>query len=215
MRQRSELLAQVQQTTSPYNLPEIGQNLAYQANRDGVAEHGAEPAGHKRLAVDCALLTDDDPLLSALEWSLVKRATPHEANTCYRRRAVPGVGTIRARVRRDDIHDSRRLPRVQDVAAYGRLVTCARPSAGKREGNSGPPIGTADLTWACSDAAVLCRRHHPAGQKDLARFENTHGHGKAWTILAHQLARAVYDRRTRASVCALDTFLGGSGEPRG
>ena len=38
MRQRAELLAHVQHTTSQYNLPEIGKKIAYQANRDRVAE---------------------------------------------------------------------------------------------------------------------------------------------------------------------------------
>ena len=38
MRKWAELLAHIQKTTSPYNLPEIGTKLAYKANRQGVAE---------------------------------------------------------------------------------------------------------------------------------------------------------------------------------
>jgi hypothetical protein len=38
MRQRAELLAHIQHPNSQYNLPEIGQKIAYTANRDGVAE---------------------------------------------------------------------------------------------------------------------------------------------------------------------------------
>jgi hypothetical protein len=52
MRQRAELLAHVQHTNRQYNLPEIGKNLAYKANRDGVAERFAEPAVHKSIEVD-------------------------------------------------------------------------------------------------------------------------------------------------------------------
>jgi hypothetical protein len=66
------------------------------------------------------------------------------------------------------IHDIHRFPRVQDCVSYGRLVTCATESAGKRYGTSGKNIGQAYLTWAFSEAAVLCLRHHPAGQKFLA-----------------------------------------------
>jgi hypothetical protein len=91
----------------------------------------------------------------------------------------------------DDIHDIERCPRVQAVAAYGRLVTCAKEAAGKRASTSGANIGKAHLTWAFSEAAVLCVRDHPAGQKCLARLEKHHRPGKAFTILAHQLARAV------------------------
>jgi hypothetical protein len=45
-------LAHVQHTNRQYNLPEIGKNLAYKANRDGVAERFAEPAVHKSIEVD-------------------------------------------------------------------------------------------------------------------------------------------------------------------
>jgi hypothetical protein len=81
---------------------------------------------------------------------------------------------------------------VQEFASYGRLVTCAKASAGKRSGMSGTTSGNAYLEGAFSDAAVLCLRDHPAGQKFLARVENKRSQGKALTILAHQLARAVY-----------------------
>jgi transposase len=209
MRQRSELLAHVQHTNRQDNLPEIGKNIASKANRDGVAERFAEPAVQKSIEVDFALITHSDQLLSALELSIVKSAKHHDANTFYRLRSVPGVGKILALVLLYESHDSRRFPSVQDCASYGRLVKCAREAAGKRDGNSGPTIGNAYLTWAFSEAAVLFLRNNPAGQKDLARFEKKHGKGKALTILAHKLARAVYDMLKRAIVCDLDKFLCG------
>jgi hypothetical protein len=54
----------------------------------------------------------------------------------------------------DAIHDITRFPRVQDVVSYCRLVTCAKASAGTRDGTSGTKIGHASLTWAFSEAAV-------------------------------------------------------------
>jgi hypothetical protein len=50
---------------------------------------------------------------------------------------------------------------------------------------------------AFSEAAVLFLRDHPAAQKYLARLEKKHEKGKALTILAQQLARAVYYMLTR------------------
>jgi transposase len=100
-------------------------------------------------------------------------------------------------VLRYKIHDIERFPRVQDFVSYGRLVKCARESAGKRYGTSGTKIGHASLKWAFSEAAVLFLRNHPAGQNDLARVETTHGQGKALTVLAHQLVRAGYSRLQR------------------
>ena len=55
MRKRAELLTHVQNTNSQYNLPALGQKIAYKANRDGVAERFPDPAVHKSIAVDLAL----------------------------------------------------------------------------------------------------------------------------------------------------------------
>jgi hypothetical protein len=86
----------------------------------------------------------------------------------------------------DALHDMSRFPRVQDVVSYGRLVTCAQESAGKRYGTSGAKIGHASLTWAFSEAAVLFLRHNPVGQTYLSRLEKKHGQGNALTVFAHQ-----------------------------
>jgi hypothetical protein len=56
MRTRAELLTHVQHTNSPYNLPEIGNKIAYTTNRPGVAERFADPAVQKSVEVDLALL---------------------------------------------------------------------------------------------------------------------------------------------------------------
>jgi hypothetical protein len=71
----------------------------------------------------------------------------------------------------------------------------------------GKKIGTAYLKWAFSDAAVLFLRHNPAGQKFLAKLERKHGTGKALTILAHKLGRAVYYMLKRQTVFDMETFL--------
>jgi transposase len=104
---------------------------------------------------------------------------------------VPGLGTILSLVLLYDMHEMARFPRVQDCASSCRLVTCAKASAGQRSGTSGSTRGHAHLTWAFSEAAVLFLRDHPAAQTLLARLEKKPSQGKALTILAHPLARAV------------------------
>jgi len=116
----------------------------------------------------------------------VRTAKAHDAQTCYRRRSIPGIGKSLALVLLYELHDIRHFPRGQAFVSSCRLVTCAKESAGKRYGTAGTKIGTASLKWACSAAAVLCLRHNPAGQKDLARLTNKQGKGNAWTVLAHQ-----------------------------
>jgi transposase len=208
-RKRGELLAHVQNTNSQYNLPAIGKKIAYKANRDGVAERFADPAVQKSIEVDLALITYYDELLRDVELTIVKTAKHHDAQTLYLLHTVPGIGKILSLVLLYEIHDIARFPRVQDFASYCRLVKCARESAGKRSGTSGTKIGNAHLKWAFSEAAVLFLRANPAGQKLLARLEKKHGKGKALTILAHKLARAVYYMLHRQTAFDLDTFLQG------
>jgi len=88
-------------------------------------------------------------------------------------------------------------------------VQCAKESAGQRYGTSGAKIGNSSLTWAFSEAAVLFLRNNPAGQKSLARLEKQHGQGKALTVLAHTLARAVYYMFKRDTAFDMHTFLHG------
>ena len=207
MRKRAELLAHVQNTNSQYNLPDIGKKIAYKSNRDGVAERFADPAVQKSIEVDLGLITYYDQLLTDLELSIVKSAKQHDANTFYRLRSIPGVGKILALVLLYEIHDIHRFPRVQDFVSYCRLVKCAQESAGKRYGTSGTKIGNAYLKWAFSEAAVLFLRANPAGQRYLTRLENKHGKGKALTVLAHKLARAVFYMCTRQTAFDMAKFL--------
>jgi len=78
---------------------------------------------------------------------------------------------------------------------------------GKRLGTSGNKIGNAHLKWACSDAATLFLRNPPPAQKLLARLEKKHDKGKALSILAHQLGRAVYFMLKRKVAFDMEIFL--------
>jgi transposase len=144
-----------------------------------------------------------------LELTIVNTAKQHNAQTLYRLQSVPGIGKILALVLWYEIHDIVRFPRVQDFVSYCRLVKCTKESAGKRYGTSGAKIGNAYLKWAFSEAAVLFLRNNPTGQKYVARLEKKHGKGKALTILAHKLARAVYYMLRRDTAFDLQKFLNG------
>jgi transposase len=174
----------------------------------------ADPAVHQSIDVDLALVGHDDQLLRDVERSILTTAKPHDAHTRYLLRTGPGSGESLSLVLLYAIHDLQRCPRGQDVVSYCRLVTWATESAGTRDGTSGSKMGQASLTGAFSAAAVLFLRAHPAGQKDLARLANTHGQGKALTVLAHKLARAVYDIVKRHTAFDMPTFLSQEGAER-
>jgi hypothetical protein len=92
MRIRAELLAPTQHTHRPYNLPALGTKLAYQANRDGVAQRFAEPAVQQSIAVARALIGPDERRRTDLALSLIKTAQAHKASTISRPRSIPGGG---------------------------------------------------------------------------------------------------------------------------
>jgi len=207
MHKRAELLTHIQNTVSQYNLPALAKKIAYKANRVGVAEQFPDPSVRASIAMDLALIDHYDTLLTAIELTIVRTAKQHDATAFYRLRSVPGIGKILALVILYEIHDIARFPRVQDFASYCRLVKCAKESAGKRLGTSGKKIGNAHLKWAFSEAAVLFLRQNAAGQQYFAKLTRKHGKGKALTVLAHKLARAVYHMLTRQQAFELSRFL--------
>jgi len=205
-RKRAELLTHIQNTASQYLLPTLGK-IAYHGNRLGVAEQFHDPAVRKSIETNLALIDHYDRLLTELELHLTETAKVHDVNAFYRLRSVPGIGKILALVLLYEIHDIQRFPRVQDFVSYCRLVKCAKESAGKHYGYSGTKIGNAHLKWAFSEAAVLGLRKNPAAQRYVARLAHKHGKGKALTILAHKLARAVYHMLRRGQAFEATKFF--------
>ncbi len=191
-RKRAELLAHIQNINSQYNLPEFEKKLTYASNRSGVVDRFADPSVQKTIEVDLDLLAYYDQMLRELEYFILRTAKRHDHNTLYRLRTVPGIGKILSLVILYEIHDINRFERPQELASYARLVKCARESAGKIRGTSGRKIGNVHLKWAFSEAAVGFLRKNPEGKRYYARLERKYGKGKALTVLAHKLARAVY-----------------------
>jgi len=108
-------------------------------------------------------------------------------------------------------HRIDRFPSGQAFASYARLVKCSHESGGKRLGTSGKTIGNAPRKWAFSEAATLFLRNNPQGQKLLARWEKKHDTGKALSLRAHKLGRAVYFMRKRQVAFAMERGLQTSG----
>src|SRR2546430_17138395 len=69
---------------------------------------------------------------------IVRTAKQHDAQTLYLLQSVPGIGKILRLVLLYAIHDSTRFPRVQAFVSSCRLVTCAKESAGERDGTPRP-----------------------------------------------------------------------------
>ena len=207
VRKRGQLLAHIQNTRAQYNLPEFGRKLAYKANRDGVVDHFTDPSVQKSIEVDVALIDQYDALVTDLELTIVREAKRHDADAFHRLRSVPGIGKVLALTILYEIHDITRFDRVQEFASYARLIKCTHESGGKKLGTGGAKMGNVHLKWAFSEAAVTFLRHNRDGQKLLARLKKKHGKGKALSILAHKIGRAVYYMLARGTVFSMEKFL--------
>lgn len=208
MRKRAELYSHIQNTHSQYNLPDCLGRIAKPQNRDGIVERFDQPSVQKSIAVDLAMVTAYDPIIAQLERYIVQTAKHHDPLAYALLQTVPGIGKILGMVILYEIENINRFPTVQDFASYGRLVKSAKESKGKKMGTSGKKIGNAHLKWAFSEAAALFLKGNEPGKKYLDRLTNKHGKGKALSILAHKLGRAVYFMLKNRKAFDQNKFLG-------
>ena len=161
----------------------------------------------KSIEVDLQLIDLYDRLLSDLERYIVRTAKVHDPHMFYLLRSIPGVGKILALILLYEIHDIKRFPQVGDFVSYSRLVKCPRQSAGKKSGTKNSKIGNAHLKWAFSEAACLFLRGNDSAQKYHNRLVSKHGKGKALSILAHKIGRAVYFMLKRKEPFNMEIFF--------
>ena len=206
VRHRGQLLAHIQNTHHQYNRAAPGRSIAYRSNRDGIAEGFDDTSVAKSIEADVALIDHYDTVIRELELSVLRRARGHDRDSYERLKTVPGIGKVLALTILYEIGDIDRFDKVQQFASYSRLVKCQASSAGKIKGTSGAKIGNTHLKWTFSEASVLFLAKCPAGKKLLARLERKHGKGKALSILAHRLGRAVYFMLKRKRSFDLERF---------
>ncbi len=196
-RYRGDLTAHIQNTVSQYNLPPLGARAGRKKERAAIPDHFPDPVVRQMVTLDITVIDHLDEQLRVLEQDLALKAKVHDAGAYHLLRTVPGIGRILSMVILYEIEDISRFPTLGQFASYARLVKCAKESAGKKMGYSGKKIGNAYLKWAFSEAAVLFLRGNPPAQKAIARLASKHGKGKALSILAHRLGRAVYVMLTK------------------
>ena len=198
---RAELCAHIQNTRSQYNLPEPFGCITKPKYRAGVAESFDDPSTRMMIETDLAVINAYDPIIAKMERYIANSAKHHDPVSHALLNTVPGIGKILSLVILYEIENIKRFPRVQDFVSYSRLVTCTKESNGKK-------IGNAHLKWAFSEAAVLFLKGNEKGKKYLDRLANKHGKGKALSILAHKLGRAVYFILKKKKPFDQDKFLG-------
>jgi transposase len=185
-------MAHIRNTAIQYNLPEIEMTLSCAGNRKEIDLHFPDPQVRKSVQVDIAMIEAHDDVLNILEVDIEKTARSHDGHALMLLRSVRGIGDILGLVLLYEIHDIKRFGTVQDFASYCRLVKCSHESAGKKKGTGGAKMGNVHLKWAFCEAAVSFVRLNSSVKRLFDNLVKLHGKGKAYAIIAHRLARAVY-----------------------
>lgn len=190
---RSAIQAHIQLTNYQYNLPSFEKKIESKGNRVDIPERFRDPVVCKNVESDLATMDHFEALIKNLEAYIVRHAKDFDTRTYYRLKTVPGIGKILALVILFEVQDIQRFPTVGSFCSYARLVVkCPKESAGKRYGYLGAKIGNAHLKWAFSEATLLFMRESQWAKDYVAKMTKKHGKGKAISILAHKLGRAVY-----------------------
>jgi transposase len=192
VRVRSEVLAHIKLTNHQYNLPVIEKHIGKRGNRADLAERFDHPSVRKNVECDLSVADHIHQLINQLEAYIIRHTKQFDPRTYYRLQSVPGIGQVLALVILYEVGDLARFPTVQSFCSYARLVKCPKESAGKLYGYGGGKIGNAHLKWAFSEATALFMRESQRAKAFVAKLEKKHGKGKAMSILAHKLGRAVY-----------------------
>ena len=208
MRKRAELYAHIQNTQSQYNPSDFLGRIAKPQNREGVVERFEDPSVQKMIDTDLAVIEAYDPIIAKMERDIISMAKHHDPVAYALLQSIPGIGRILGLVILYEIENIHRFPTVQDFVSYCRLVKCTKESNGKKSGTSGKKIGNAHLKWAFSEAAPLFLKGNEPGKKYLDRLANKHSKGKALSILAHKLGRAVYFMLKNKKPFDQNKFLG-------
>ncbi len=192
MRKRAELLAHIVNTGSQYNMKEPFGRIRRKNHRVGLIDKFEHPDVRKSIGADVEMLDAYDKVIASMEYEVQKNAKHHDPVAYALLQTLPGVGEILGLVILYEIGHISRFKRVQDFASYARLVKSSRESAGKHYGVGGGKIGNAHLKWAFSEAAKLFIRWNEPAKLYKEKLSRKHSKGKALSIIAHKLGRAVY-----------------------
>jgi len=209
VRLRAELYAHLKTLNRQANLPPLGDEARRAGQRDGLPQRFPDPAARHNAAADLELIAHYDTAIAGLEKYLLQRAGERHARELAILQSVPGIGAILSLTILLEVDDIGRFATRQQFASYSRLVAPRQESAGKLYGSCGRKMGNPHLKWAFSEAAVQAAQHNPRVAAYLQRLSLRHGPGKAKSVLAHKLGRAVYQLLSDGTVFDEERFLRG------
>jgi transposase len=214
VRQRADLYTHIHHLATQAQVAPIGNDAKSKTRRAKLPERFTDP--EVRLNVEANLATIDhlDQLIARLEKHILQKARHEKRKELTILQSIPGVGLIIALTILYEIDRLDRFDTRQQFASYARLVKCSHDSDGKKYGFGGAKMGNPYLKWAFSEAAVFVTEWCAEVALHHNKLVRKYGKGKARSLLAHKLGRAVYYMLQRGQVFDPARFLNQPSQPK-
>lgn len=191
---RAELLSHIKMTYQQYNVLEAIGDLTRLNVQEALQIPFHDPSAVKMVKHDLEMVNHYTKLIRSMESHIYtarfsKREIGHELSLLE---SVPGIGRVLSMTILYEIEDIERFPTVQNFISYCRLIKPKKTSGGKITGTSGKKIGNHHLRWAFSEAVLIHLRDDAQGKALMQKLIKKHPKGKAMSIMAAKIARAVY-----------------------
>ncbi len=141
---------------------------------------------------DLGMIEHLDTILPKMEWTILKSAKHHDSHAFALLRTLRGLGPILSLTILYEIHTIKRFLTVQKFSSYARVVKVERSSHGKNLGAKNNKIGNPYLRWAFGQLATNGQRFYPETKEYTQQLIKKLGKRKAYSLLAHKFAVAVY-----------------------
>jgi len=141
---------------------------------------------------DVGMLEYLDIVTGKLEWRIEKNAHGHDNHALALLKSVKGLGTVLSLTLLYEIHTIKRFKSAQCFSSYARVVKVERSSHGKKVGAGNNKIGNPYLRWAFGQLAISAQRYYPSVKDYTLKLIKRYGKAKAYTLLAHKFAVAVF-----------------------
>ena len=207
VRQRAELFTHIQLLNRQANLKPLGRSAQFTTQRKALLQRFDDPSVRLSVEADLDMIEHYDKIIQSLERHILEQAKGHYAKELVLLRSIPGVGPIISLTILFEIDTIERFTTRQQFASYCRLVRPRHESAGKQYAAKGSKIGNPYLKWAFSEAAIHAARLSPRVDSQLQKLASRHGQGKAYSLLAHKLGRAVYYMLNQEKIFDEEKFL--------